>query len=109
MACCALVAGITGFFLANNRSFPEPEWMSPVLTPSNYPRFMADWFAHSASYASAFLGGPVLCMLQYRKRALRAPQPNFGPEDGGLDGRKAAVECTACNLGVTHALVVAEQ
>jgi hypothetical protein len=73
MACRALVAGITGFFLANHRLLPEPEWMSPVLTPSNYPRFMADWFAHSASYASGFLGGAVLCMLQYRRRALRTP------------------------------------
>jgi hypothetical protein len=36
-----------------------------------------------------------------------AAQPIFGPEDSGLDGRKAAVECTS-NLGVTHALVVAE-
>jgi hypothetical protein len=33
--------------------------------------------------------------------------PIFGPEDSGLDGRKAAVECTS-NLGVTHTLVVAE-
>jgi hypothetical protein len=68
MACCALTAGITGFFLASHHLLPEPEWMSPVLTPSNYPRFMADWFAHNASYASGFLGGAVLCVLQYRRR-----------------------------------------
>ena len=73
MACCALVAGITGFFLANHRLLPEPEWMSPVLTTSNYPRFMADWFAHGASYASGSLGGAVLCMRQYRRPALRTP------------------------------------
>jgi hypothetical protein len=60
-------------FPGNHRLLPESEWMSPVLTPSNYPRFMADWFAHSASYASGFLGGAVLCMLQYRRRALRTP------------------------------------
>ena len=37
-----------------------------------------------------------------------AAQPIFSPEENGFDGREAAVEC-AGNLGVTHALVVAEQ
>jgi hypothetical protein len=71
-------------FPGNHRLLPEPEWMSPVLTPSNYPRFMADWFAHSASYASGFLGGAVLCMLQYLKTGpsyTLVNAPNCGATD----------------------------
>ena len=103
MACCALVAGITGFFLANHRLLSEPEWMSPVLTPSNYPRFMAGWFAHSASYAERFprrscsrhaaisMTGPSYAPVS----AQIAAQPIFGPEDSGLDGRKARLSLQA--------------
>jgi len=43
MACCALAAGITGFFLANHRLLSEPEWMSPVLPPT----ILASWLIGS--------------------------------------------------------------
>ena len=68
MGCCALVAGATGFALAKYGLAREPEWMAPALASSNYPRFLADWFAHIASYASGAVGGITLCVLQYRKR-----------------------------------------
>jgi hypothetical protein len=68
MACSAFIAGVSGFFLATHGLAREPEWMAPALTSSTYPRFMADWFAHNASYASGILGGIILCVLQYRKR-----------------------------------------
>jgi hypothetical protein len=38
---------------------------TPALVTSN---FMADWWAHSASYAGGFFGGLVVCALVYRKR-----------------------------------------
>jgi hypothetical protein len=68
MACCALVAGSTGFLLATQGLVPEPQWMTSALNPLSYARFVADFFAHSASYASGILGGLVLCILQYRRR-----------------------------------------
>jgi hypothetical protein len=68
MACCALAAGSTGFFLAKRGLVSQPEWTIPALAQSAYPRFVADWCAHSASYASGFLGGIVLCIVQYRRR-----------------------------------------
>jgi hypothetical protein len=68
MACCALIAGATGFFLASSDVVEKPLWMGPALFTCSYPRLMADWFAHNASYASGLLGGIVLCVLQYRRR-----------------------------------------
>lgn len=68
MACSAFIGGISGFLLATYGLAREPEWMLSALAPSTYPRFMADWFAHNASYASGILGGIILCVLQYRRR-----------------------------------------
>jgi H+/Cl- antiporter ClcA len=68
MACCAFAAGLMGFILARHGFLAEPEWIAPPLVSSSYPSFVADWCAHSASYASGFIGGLALCMLQYRKR-----------------------------------------
>lgn len=68
MACSALIAGVSGFLLATYGLAREPEWMALALGPSIYPRFMADWFAHNASYASGIFGGIILCVLQYRRR-----------------------------------------
>lgn len=68
MACCALIAGLMGFVLARHGFLAEPDWITPPLASSSYPAFVAAWCAHSASYASGFFGGLVLCILQYRKR-----------------------------------------
>jgi hypothetical protein len=75
MACCAFVAGTTGFFLANNDIVQKPFWMVPGLFSCSYPRLMMDWFAHNASYAVGFLGGIVLCVLQYRRRGRSRSSP----------------------------------
>jgi len=72
MACSAFIAGVSAFLLATHGLAREPEWMAPALTSSTYPRFMADWFAHNASYASGILGGITLCVLQYRRRGYSA-------------------------------------
>jgi hypothetical protein len=72
MASCALLAGFTGFVLASRGVIVEPDWMVPALAPSSYAGFIADSCAHDVSYATGFLGGAVLCVLQYRKR-VRSP------------------------------------
>lgn len=68
MAACAILSGFIGFMLAINGKISPPEWVAFALPTAAYPRFMADWFAHSASYASGFLGGVVLCIVVFRGR-----------------------------------------
>lgn len=67
MAACAVVFGSAGYLLAR-RGVINSDWLSFTDSPVVRARFMADWWAHSASYASAFLGGTVVCILTYRKR-----------------------------------------
>jgi len=68
MAFCALCAGLVGFVLVSRDFFVEPGWITPVIGSCSYRAFIADSWAHAASYASGFFGGIVLCILQYRKR-----------------------------------------
>jgi len=63
MAVCAILAGIAGYF----RGVVPPD-MRRVIEPELHRRFLADWWAHSASYASGFLGGIVLWILAFWKR-----------------------------------------
>lgn len=69
MAACALLSGIIGFFLARAHVVGPPAWVAAMLTPSAHSRFVADWWAHGASYLVGFVGGMALCVMQYRKRA----------------------------------------
>jgi membrane associated rhomboid family serine protease len=56
MAICAVAFGILGYFRGI-----IPEWLYVDLPPQKHQPFMADWWAHTASYGSGFLGGLVLC------------------------------------------------
>lgn len=67
MAVCAVVSGLVGFSLAKRGAVSPPDFI--VGIPSiNVSNFMADWFAHTAAYASGFFGGLAVCVLVYRKR-----------------------------------------
>lgn len=68
MAMCALLSGIIGFLLARRCLIAPPMWLASNLAPSAYPWFMADWWAHNASYAAGFFGGIGLCISKYRSR-----------------------------------------
>ena len=68
MAGSALISGLGGYILARNGVISPPGWVTFHLRPSAHARFMADWWAHNASYAVGFLGGIVLCAVQYRRR-----------------------------------------
>jgi hypothetical protein len=68
MAACAAVSGLIGFLLARQGLITPPAWVASALAQSAYARFMADWWAHSTSYAVGFFGGIGLCIAQYRKR-----------------------------------------
>jgi hypothetical protein len=68
MAASATVFGIAGFVLAKRGLISAPEWVAYRLSVPAQARFLADWWAHSASYLSGFAGGIVLCFTTYRKR-----------------------------------------
>jgi len=71
MAICAAVFGMIGFFWA-----PLPPELAGLLPAAKTRSFLADWWAHNASYASGFLGGLVLCALAaYRRARLRTGTP----------------------------------
>jgi hypothetical protein len=67
MAMSALLAGCAGYLLTRRGIISAPAWM--LLPPSRTAAFMADWWGHTASYASSFLGGIVLCIATYRRRS----------------------------------------
>jgi hypothetical protein len=63
MAACAIAAGFIGLFAA-----PVPPAIANMLPPAMHRRFLAAWWAHSASYLSGFAGGLVLCTLIWLRR-----------------------------------------
>jgi len=63
MALCALVFGTIGYFRG-----AVPADVQELLPRELHRRFLADWWAHSASYASGFLGGLTLCVIVLVKR-----------------------------------------
>jgi hypothetical protein len=67
MAVVAFLSGITGYVLAR-QGILDTDWLTFTDSPTKRYRFMADWWAHTASYAAAFVGGIVVCIMTYRKR-----------------------------------------
>ena len=65
---CALVAGITGYTLANAGTIKVPSWIADAIPAERHSRFLADAWAHNTSYAVGFVGGIVLCILTAAKR-----------------------------------------
>jgi len=70
MAVCAALSGTVGYLLTEQGQIFPPSWVVLNLRQGMYSRFMADWCAHNASYASGFLGGVYLCFWVHRKRKL---------------------------------------
>ena len=73
MGFLAAFAGLTGYVLAIRGVIAPPRWVASVLPPAKHARFMADWWAHNASYLFGFLGGIALCVVTIRKRLSHAP------------------------------------
>jgi hypothetical protein len=67
MAASAVLFGVTGYVLAW-KGVLDTDWLTFSDSPAMRYRFMADWWAHSASYGAAFVGGVVLCVVTYRRR-----------------------------------------
>jgi H+/Cl- antiporter ClcA len=78
MACCALAAGIAGYFVG-----ALPQDIAGTIEPAHHRRFLADWWAHSASYASGAFGGLLVCGLVVRKRWMQGAESR-GSVSGAL-------------------------
>ncbi len=63
MAIAAMISGIVGFMWGS-----VPEEMKGMLPRAAERRFLADWWAHTASYASGFIGGLVVCAVALERR-----------------------------------------
>jgi len=67
MAVSAFAAGCLGYAFARAGLVSPSDWLA--LPPSRNAVFMADWWAHMASYGSAFVGGIILCVLTFHRRS----------------------------------------
>ena len=68
MACCAAVAGLVGFGLATLGNVWLVGPIAELVPREKHPYFLADLWAHNASYLSGFVGGLVLAANDRRAR-----------------------------------------
>ncbi|MBI3854236.1 MAG: hypothetical protein HY293_00945 [Planctomycetes bacterium] len=68
MGLVALAAGLAGYHATRSGVYALPPFLAERLPASAQPGFVADLFAHQASYASGGLGGLVLCAWTLRRR-----------------------------------------
>lgn len=70
MAGAALMAGVIGYFLANMGAVWLVGSLRDAVPREKHAVFLADLWAHSASYGIGLLGGVVLCWRVYSQRRL---------------------------------------
>ncbi|HEV2462182.1 MAG TPA: hypothetical protein VGT04_00120 [Acidobacteriaceae bacterium] len=68
MGICAIVSGTIGYLWA-----PLPQEFANALPQTMQRRFLADWWAHSASYSAGFVAGVVLCVVVWIRRGKTLP------------------------------------
>jgi hypothetical protein len=79
MAVCALSAGVLGWFLARSGSVFLVGPIAHTLPTERHVPFIADLWAHSASYLVGLLGGIVVMVLVWRSRGRAAVMPGVEP------------------------------
>ena len=71
-ACVATTAGIVGFAAATNEWIWMVEPWASRVSPEKHVPFLADLWAHNASYGAGFIGGLVMMALIWRGRLLES-------------------------------------
>lgn len=69
-ACCALVSGVTGWLLAESGAIRLAGRIAERVPPDRHVAFLADRWAHTASYGAGLLGGMVLAIGVWCSRRL---------------------------------------
>lgn len=68
MGMVAAFFGWRGLVRADAGEVKLPPALFSAVPPEKHAAFIADWFAHTASYATGGLGGLSLCLWTLRKR-----------------------------------------
>jgi hypothetical protein len=76
MALCSLISGLVGLFLARKGSISLWEPLYSAVPPTKHVAFLADAWAHTASYLAGILGG---CALVIRTWTARRAADHFRP------------------------------
>ena len=82
MGVCATLAGIAGYTLGRSGSIYLPEPLASRVLADRHARFLADLWAHSASYLVGLLGSIVVIVRVWRCRARRHSESGVFPIDG---------------------------
>jgi hypothetical protein len=83
MAACALVMGIVGYLSADAGRFRLAGPLARAVPADRHARFVADLFAHNASYAVGFFGGLLVIARVWRsRRAAGMASETGGPRAG---------------------------
>jgi hypothetical protein len=69
MGVCALIAGLVGFALATSGVVYLLEPLATDVPRPRHARFLADLWAHSASYFAGFVGGLMVIVRVWRSRS----------------------------------------
>jgi hypothetical protein len=67
---CAFCAGVFGWFGASQGWFVLVGRLATEVPPEKHRAFLADLWAHSASYWVGFVGGIVVCVRVWRSRRI---------------------------------------
>ncbi len=88
MAACALLAGIIGWLLARSGAVFLVGPITRELPADRHVPFLADLWAHSASYLVGLVGGIVVMVLVWRARGRAAAAPDAEPGAAADPGRR---------------------
>jgi hypothetical protein len=78
MAAAALLAGVVGWLLANAGVVVLSGSIARDLPQSRHALFLADLWAHSASYLVGLAGGTLVLVLVWRSRDSAEPCADLG-------------------------------
>src|SRR5437879_5360310 len=67
MAAFAITAGIVGYLLAEREDISLPMMWVEAIPAAARARFIADFWAHNASYLSGIVGGLIVAIIAYRR------------------------------------------
>jgi hypothetical protein len=88
MAVCALAAGVLGWLLASSGAVFLVGPIARELPADRHVPFLADMWAHSASYLVGLVGGIVVMVLIWRSRgraaAAQDAEPGAAADGGGM-------------------------
>ncbi|MCG3134331.1 MAG: hypothetical protein HMLKMBBP_01636 [Planctomycetes bacterium] len=88
MAVCAVLAGIAGWLLASAGAVFLVGPIARELPPDRHVPFLADLWAHSASYVVGLVGGIVVMVLVWWSRGQAAVAQDAEPSVAADPGRR---------------------